>query len=379
MPRRQPFPPPLKLHKSSGQARARWQGRDHYFGPWGEPETEVAYARWAATLAPDAPAPQVAPAPCVSVADVVAEWELREGPRYSDRGRERAQFRASLRPLLVLFGPTPAADLDADRLETVQLAMASGSWMNEEERARRGERKQSVEWCRNVVNRRVVRIRTVWRWAERKKLVPPGRWAGLCSLPGLAQNDPRVRHTARPKAAGWADVVRVVRQAPARVRAMILLQWFSGMRSGEVRIMRASDIDRTGDVWIYRPSQHKNDWRGHDRVVPLGKVAQKILTPFLASINPDACLFPPVRRRAGGSGCYTCHSYAQVVRRSADRAGVAGFHGYLCRHAARLRITQALGLDAARSILGHRSVGTTNDYAAGVDEKTARDAARRLG
>ncbi len=380
MPRKAQWPPPLREHKPSGQGRVRWRGKDSYFGRFGDPETEASYQRWVATLQPDAPAPAVAPSACVSVADVVAEWELKEGPRYSKRGEELAAFRASLRPLLALFGPTSAADFDADALEQVQLAMASGSWMNPEQKAKRTKGKKATAWCRNVVNRRVVRIRTVWRWAERKKLVPKGSWAGLCSLPGLRPNDDRVRHTAARKPAAWLDLVRVVRQCSATIRAMVLLQWFSGMRSGEVRIMRPADIDRTGDVWVYRPQWHKNDWRGQDRVVPLGRVCQKVLTPFLADTSsPEAYLFPPKKRRGPVRPYYSRHSYARAVRMAAKRAKIEGFFPYLCRHSARLRITQALSLEHARAVLGHKSLSQTADYAAGVDTKTATEAARKLG
>ena len=36
------------------------------------------------------------------------------------------------------------------------------------------------------------------------------------------------------------------------VAAMVRLQMFTGMRPGEARAMRADEIDRSGDVWLYR-------------------------------------------------------------------------------------------------------------------------------
>lgn len=79
---------------------------------------------------------------------------------------------------------------------------------------------------------------------------------------------------------------------PPQIAAMIQLQRLTGMRPGEVVMMRACDIDMTEDVWIYQPRQHKNQWRGHRRIVPLGPKAQEVLKPFLDR-SETAYLFNP--------------------------------------------------------------------------------------
>jgi integrase len=309
------------------------------------------------------------------VADVIAAWWREEAPRYSEAGHEREQFRLSLAPVLRLYGEAPAAAFRARELEAVQLAMASGSWLTPRERKARGDR-YPAGWCRNVVNRRVVRVRTLWRWAERRGLVPEGSWANLLTLPGLARNDARVRHTERVRPAAWGEVRAVARHCPRPVRSMLILQWWSGMRSGEVRALCPGDVDTSGPVWLYRPGSHKNAWRGQDRVVALGRKCQSVLRPWLGG-DPASPAFRPTRLTdaAGYSACY----YAQAIRRAAAAAGVKGFHAGKCRHSFKQRVTRALGLDAARAALGQLSVGTTNGYAAGVDLAAAVDAARRLG
>ena len=65
------------------------------------------------------------------------------------------------------------------------------------------------------------------------------------------------------------------------VRDMMSLQRYTGMRSGELIIMRPCDIDRTGDVWIYTPMTHKTEHYGKKRVVPLGPRSQRLLLPYL--------------------------------------------------------------------------------------------------
>ena len=115
-----------------------------------------------------------------------------------------------------------------------------------------------------------------------------------------------------------------------------MLQWHTGMRSGEVRIMRPIDIDRRGEVWVYRPSKHKNDWRGQPRFVVLGPTCKEVLTAFLADCAPEQYLFRPVITCAKDH--YGCDTYAKAVRRAALAAGVPTFHPYQCRHAFKLRV-----------------------------------------
>jgi integrase len=69
--------------------------------------------------------------------------------------------------------------------------------------------------------------------------------------------------------------------------AMIKLQRLTGMRPGELVIIRPCDIDMTGDVWIYEPFDHKNRWRGHRKQIPLGPEAQSLLEPFLDRVYGD--------------------------------------------------------------------------------------------
>jgi len=64
------------------------------------------------------------------------------------------------------------------------------------------------------------------------------------------------------------------------------------MRPGEVVQMRMEDIDLSGEIWIYRPSSHKTEHHGRERLGPVGPKAQAVLQPFLAATSP--------RRRSAG-------------------------------------------------------------------------------
>ena len=72
-----------------------------------------------------------------------------------------------------------------------------------------------------------------------------------------------------------------------QVWAMILVQWWTGMRSGELLAMTPGQIVE----WAYRPSTHKNAWRGHVREIPIGPRAREILTPWIDGKMPGEKFF----------------------------------------------------------------------------------------
>src|SRR5262249_13729268 len=65
------------------------------------------------------------------------------------------------------------------------------------------------------------------------------------------------------------------------LRAMIELQQVTGMRPGEVCKLKLAEVDRSGDLWFYRPVRHKTAHRGKDRVIPLGPRAQAVVVAFV--------------------------------------------------------------------------------------------------
>lgn len=381
MPRPKPTNPPVHRH-ASGQARVRIAGKDIYLGKFGSVEAARAYADLLERLASGEDATKkVAPATpdvaVVTIAVVVSRWFDEEGPRFGPESREVAQYKLAVRPLLRLYGSLPAAEFTCDHLERIQMALASGSWRTEKDRGWHVKHGRPVTSSRGVVNRTCVRIRTIFRWAERKRLVPAGTFAHLRTLPGLRANDGRVRHTQRPQPATMREVNAVIKHLPPVGVALLLVQYWTGMRSAEVRTMRAGEVDTSGEVWLYRPAKHKMSHRGQGRVVAIGRRAQAVLRSWLASKSPAEYVFTPSKLRRS-EGCYTREGYAQLIRRAATAAGLPGWHAYRCRHSCRMRVAAKHGLEAAKSVLGHSHVSTTELYGR-LDEALARRTAADMG
>jgi hypothetical protein len=58
--------------------------------------------------------------------------------------------------------------------------------------------------------------------------------------------------------------------------------------------MRPLDIDRSGPVWIYKPSRHKLDYREKSRAVAIGPKAQRDLVAFWPA-DESEYIFSPSR------------------------------------------------------------------------------------
>ena len=70
------------------------------------------------------------------------------------------------------------------------------------------------------------------------------------------------------------------------LRCMVELQRLTGMRPGEVCQLRFCEVDRDGDIWVYRPTQHKTAHHGKTRSVHIGPRAQAVVTAFLVGDSP---------------------------------------------------------------------------------------------
>jgi integrase len=267
---------------------------------------------------------------------------------------------------------------------------------------------------RGVTNRRIGRIKRVFKWAVGEELIPSSVFHGLQAVAGLRYGRTEARETdpIKPVPKEWVDAV--LSYVSPQVAAMIQLQWLTGMRPCEVVAMRPCDIDRSGDIWVYEPYDHKNRWRGHDRRIPLGPKAQEILKPFL-NREPTAFLFSPreaeewrhAQQRKERKTPVTPSQAkrkpkAKPKRPRRDHYDAASYQGAIdygiakankprnaedqiphwfplqIRHSHGTEVRRSYGLDAAQAALGHARADVTEVYAAKNLELAVR-IAREMG
>lgn len=259
--------PKLCHHKASGKAVVRLSGRDHYLGVFGSAEAKAAYdrlvAEWLANgrhVAQEVAGSTDGTLHGISVNEVlVAFWRHAECHyRHPDGSitSEVAELRHSLRPLKDLYGLTLAVEFGPKKLAALRHNMIEGGL------------------CRTLINRRIDRVKRVFKWAASEELVPVTVYESPRTLSGLRRGRTEARESEPVKAVDPATVTATLPYLNRHLRAMIELQSLSGMRPGEVCGLTLSQIERDGDVWFYRPSHHKMAHHGRDRVIPLGPRAR---------------------------------------------------------------------------------------------------------
>jgi integrase len=401
---RKPKIPSYRLHKASGQAVVVLSGQSHYLGIWQSPESKARYeqvvAEWLARNRQPSPEQAATSGGTgISVSELILRYYKFTQSYYpadGDTTSEVRSIREALRPVRRLFGDQPAASFGPLALKAVRQAMIDQGW------------------CRTHVNHQVHRVRRMFRWGVSEELVPVSVYEALRSVAGLARGRCEVRESSPVEPAFWEHVEAIKPYCTRPVGTMLELQYLAAMRSCEVRAMRTCDIDRSNpECWLYRPGsdrgehgKHKNAWRGQDRVIPLGPKAIAVLTPWLNEGDPTACLFQPrlateeanekrrakrqsrrtprqaARRRAPAPRrapgvMYSSNTYAQSVARACKKAGLR-FRPYALRHGRKMEIEGSVSTEAARVVLGQKSVQATQHYGR-LDVQRAVEVMARLG
>ena len=275
--------PSLRLHRPSGRAVVSLGGRDVYLGAHGTPEAKRTYeavvSEW---LANGRTAPQAA-GTC-TVAELAAAYLNHADGYYRHPDgtptTEPSIVRASLRPVLILYSALPAAEFSPRKLEAVRLRMIAD------------------RLARPTVNKYAGRIRRMFRWAVESELLPAAVFQALAAVSGLRAGRSAAREVPPVRPVADADVERTLPHLSNVVRALVEVQRLGAMRPAEVCLMTTGAIDRSSDVWTYRPIRHKTAWRGHCREIALGPKAQAIIAPLLRSDETDAPLFSPTAAMA---------------------------------------------------------------------------------
>lgn len=270
---------------------------------------------------------------------------------------------------------------------------------------------------RVTVNRISKTIRRAFKWAASEEIAPAGVWHALQAVPPIQKgrsDAPELQPVDEVPV--WVVEATLPHVSPV-VAGMIMLQRWTGMRPGEVVIVRPCDIDQTDAVWIYRPFRFKTDWRvGSERLIAIGPEAQQVLQPFLQRPSEAFCFSPQeseawragVRRRRRRSPLtpsqkarrpkpngnrrprlhYDNCSYRRAVERGVIAANKARKEASLqplpmwspnqLRHLRAGELEEALGIEASSAVLGHSKVETTAIYAR-RKRQLACEAARQMG
>jgi len=415
VPRRKPS---YLLHKSTGQARVRINGQDHYLGTYGSPESRARYAElveaWFEGSGGVARRQLTIDGLCVLYMQH-AQKHYRKNGRQTD---EVNNIRVALRHVVAGFGTMRARDFGPKALKLTREAMIKAGCV------------------RTSINRMISRIKGMFRWAVAEELIPPENLVALQALTGLRYGRTEARESAPVLPVPTEDIEAIQPFVSRQVWAMIQLQILTGARPGEIVIMRGADLNRQASTWEYRPRSHKTEHHHRSRVIFLGPRAQELVSGFLKA-DPEAYLFSPAdaererdaerrrnrqtpmtpsqrarrplrRPRRTPGQYYRVSAYGQAIRKACETAfempqelrNVSQslpvnqqknlrerarqwrkdhcWHPHQLRHNAGTELRRHFGIEAARVVLGHASAVTTEIYAE-RDESRAREIMSKIG
>jgi integrase len=391
--------PAYRHYKPKDLAVVRIDGKDIYLGKYDSPESWRKYyeflAQRLAGQSGGASVPRLASgttsAPLSMKRLCLAYMEFAEG-YYRKRGKQTAEvdcIRYALRRLLKLFGDIDAAALGPLALKQVR-----------EEFIRGGLR-------RSTINNNVARIKRMYRWGVENELVPAPVYQALAAVPGLRKGRSAAKESVPVTAVPHTLVEAARPHMPTAIGVMVQLQWLTGCRPGEICMLRPMDVDRSGDVWVYHPSQHKTEGHDLERRIFFGPKAQALLAPWLDR-PPTAFCFSPaeevlrqlrakharrktplhhgnrpgsnkkVQPKRKARDQYTSASYRRAVERACKKAKIEVWKPNQLRHARATELRRLHGLDAAQVVLGHSDAFVTQLYAE-RDFARAAEIMRQIG
>lgn len=290
MGKRRKSSPSYLFHKQTGRGRAVWtdqtgQRHDQLLpGQYESKESRKAFHDLALAVE-TSPLQQPKPdedieAPSSTVADVLLAYRLHADQHY--RGAdgkptsEIYEVKIVIKAIRELYEDTPVVEFGP-----LCVKAARQQWVKEGR-------------SRTECNRRVGVVKRIFKWAVSEQLVPVTVYQAVATVAGLQRG-----RTEAPEVppVGPVDDAVVDATLPClsrHVRGLIEFQRLTGCRPGEACTVRRSEIDTGGPVWIYRPTNHKNSWRGKSRAIAIGPKAQTLIREFFTP-NLDDYLFSPIR------------------------------------------------------------------------------------
>ncbi len=327
--------PKYRKH-ASGQGVVHLGGKDIYLGVHGTKASKWEYdrliAEWIAGGRQFAPAKAETDLTfnelCLAYLKYAQSYYIKDGKPTA----EVDCIRSAIRPLTQLYGHTLVSEFGPLAAKAVR-----------EEMIRR-------DYSRGFANRCMGRLKRLLRWGVENELVPATVYHGVKEVAGLRAGRTGARETPgrHPVSQEHIDAVcKVVRQ---KTRDLIDLMLLTAARPGELLSLTTGMIDRTGQTWFARLTNHKTTHQGKERVLYFGPGAQLILRRYL---KPHA---PAVR-------LWSQKSFRNAIINACKRASVPRWTPHWLRHTALTRIREEFGAEAAQVIAGHQHLSTTELYA----------------
>jgi integrase len=398
--------PSYRRH-TSGQAVVTLAGKDHYLGKHGSAASRAKYERLIGEYlmaGRSLPKPIDAGGESITMNELIAMYVTHRS-KAGDAARrgEIVRWRTVGAIVRRLYGTMPISEFGPLTFRALvnEFIATEVHW--------KGEHK-GHKWSRATVNAAMLMVKMMFDWAVANELARPSQAHALRTVKKLRKGE-GARDTKKIEPPAEEDIEAVLAIATPQLRAMIRLQWLTGMRAGELVQMKPISIDMSDpQVWVFRPEHHKTSRFGHVRQIPLGPKCQALIEPYRPQNiqehywKPATAYVEAVERTKSRSrpisdrerakrqnkprrlaqirrgnrpmaftrNCYSSKGYSQsvynLVKRAARIAKKEGrpferWHSHQLRHAAGTRFRAQFGADATQALLGHADISSTERYA----------------
>lgn len=356
-------PPKYRFHKRSGQAVVTLNGRDHYLGKYDSPESRTAYdvliARW--LVNGRKPIDTAEPAPEITVIEVCAAYWQHCIEYYVKDGKptdEQAGIKAAIKRLKEEFGGLPISELGPLKIQALQQRFV----------------RDGVS--RYYVNKSINRLKRMFRWAVSQELIPPSISQAIDAVSALKKGRTKAYElTPVPPVDDATIEATLPKIASPITRDMVRIQRLTGMRPGELFVMKAKDIDRNGveGCWIYEPEKHKTEHHSQSRKVVIGPKAQKLLAKYILGDGEKHCFLTERGKPYNRSNyrdrirhaCKMAFPAPEGLREKEKKAWEKDhrWKPNQLRHSLATEVRKEYGLEAVQATLSHAEMKTSEIYA----------------
>lgn len=270
-------------------------GVRHYLGVFNSPESLNAYHRAVAAWIEGGQSQLLPATPQeITIAELVAKfWEHAEVYFRKPDGTgstELVFYKHSFKPLLKLYETFRVSEFGPRALKSVRQQLITDNKLN-----------------RKTLNGYITRVKALFKWGVEQELVPPSIWHGLQAVAGLKRGRTEVPEPGRVHPVLQAHIDALQPLISKQVWALIQLQLFTAARAGELVTMRATEIDTSGPIWVYQPTDHKTAHHGIERTIYIGPRAQEIVRLFMAVRPIGDHLFSPIEAERQRNAEAECH------------------------------------------------------------------------
>lgn len=331
MPRKPSFE--YSLHRSSGQACVRIEGKVKYLGKYGTLESRVRHQNLvAAAQAHRTTIDLMRP---ISVGELAERYLAAMRIEYGPTSWQAVEGRRIALGVCERFAGLEAVAFGPKALQEVQQTLLSRGRI-----------------CRTGVNRMVRRTAAVFKWAVSEELLPPSVWQALQSVRPLRRGKGRdtAPRMAVPAAAAGAVVTHLEANGAFGAAMCIRFMRATGCRPGEAYSAAPADFRLADEPPTYTVRHHKCESRDMDRIIVLNTAAVAVVREALRG-----------RRRTHGplftntaGNAWEITTMAHMIERACSALGIERWVPYQLRHLAATEAVNRTGSEAAAAaMLGH--------------------------